>query len=320
MYLYTNNIAYIIDHGKCHIKYKGRDYGISGFEKYGASSKESFPLYDAYKLLCFSMRTALNNNDNKDLFETLSKLFRYFDPTDDPRVAIVEQDLVNYILPRKESLTKRTLSDFIDYVLDAYNINFIDIVPINDAYVLNCSNVQCENEADVKKELNVDDGSVGDIIELLHKISQNPITEVDNNQYYKLLPQFVVDISKLHEEMVSELNYVSNQKYVPQFHLSNIAITELRGYVFDVIELGDVVERYNTNVNIFLQCSIKLNINTEFKIDVNSVSKYLILKKKLSEDIDKIIQSDPYKLLKYDENPSAYIFYKRMLPLYKKLI
>ncbi|HKZ42560.1 MAG TPA: hypothetical protein VJ044_16475, partial [Candidatus Hodarchaeales archaeon] len=64
-YLKTRYVATIIDFGRCHIKYEGQHYGYD-LVQYGLFPDRSYPMYDLYKLLMFSLSTALfGDRDNQ---------------------------------------------------------------------------------------------------------------------------------------------------------------------------------------------------------------------------------------------------------------
>lgn len=65
-YLRTKYVATIIDFGRSHIKYNNKHYGYA-FPEYGIYPDRSYPMYDIYKLLMFSLSdAAFGDNDSRE--------------------------------------------------------------------------------------------------------------------------------------------------------------------------------------------------------------------------------------------------------------
>ncbi len=60
-YVVTQYIATIIDYGRCHIKYMEEDYGFFGL-KMGIRADTSYPMYDVFKIVLFSLFDAASEN------------------------------------------------------------------------------------------------------------------------------------------------------------------------------------------------------------------------------------------------------------------
>lgn len=94
-YLRTKYIATIIDFGRSHIKFEGNDFGYALIEG-GIFPNRSYPMYDIYKILLFTLASAAFGESNMmlyagltddqvqavnpDVFQNAKKLVSYFNP------------------------------------------------------------------------------------------------------------------------------------------------------------------------------------------------------------------------------------------------
>lgn len=145
-YLKTKYVATIIDLGRSHIKYEGNDYGYANIE-YGIYPDRSYPMYDIYKILMFSLATAAFGNSaiqsyigltddeidrqkrlaNEDVFQNAKELLSYFVPdiarNQVTRHIIAASDYLiktrkfYYALPFKEEFNIRPLRFYEDALL-----------------------------------------------------------------------------------------------------------------------------------------------------------------------------------------------------------
>ena len=114
-YILTTDIATIIDYGYSHIKYKGKSYGLKGIEQWGVLSNKSFPLFDAYKLLCGLMLIFKNTPGLDAQFDEGAKILRFF-TDEDPRSVIEQQYNYYYMLPDINGLDKISLDPLIAHI------------------------------------------------------------------------------------------------------------------------------------------------------------------------------------------------------------
>jgi len=150
-YLFANKIATIIDFGQAHIKIQGESFGYYGLEQYGNIASQSFPLYDAYKLLLMSMRSMLQAN-NKKCFDGAARILRFFNNAEDPAYIVKEQSKYVYILPRTPRTLSVSLDDLLGYIRYTFSPAFVaQVIPRNK--ILICEEDQCRTEERVLTEL-----------------------------------------------------------------------------------------------------------------------------------------------------------------------
>jgi archaellum component FlaC len=144
-YLKTKYVATIIDYGRSHIKFEGKDFGDAFFEA-GTYPNLSYPMNDIYKLLMFSLNaSAFGNKDmrnyaglsdqeikfaNADVFQNAKELISYFNPdvirnnmTNSLINAadyVIESRKFYYQLPYSPQFNIRPLKFFQDIIMTIY--------------------------------------------------------------------------------------------------------------------------------------------------------------------------------------------------------
>lgn len=119
-YLRTKHVATFIDYGNSHIKYQGNHYGYAAIEG-GVYPNRSYPMYDIYKILMFSLAAAAfgNNTDmrnyigltddqiaeqgrlaNPDVFQNIKELVSYFNPE------ILRDNITQHLITTSDYLIK----------------------------------------------------------------------------------------------------------------------------------------------------------------------------------------------------------------------
>lgn len=200
-YLRTNRVMTIIDYGYSYAEVEGRGYGMNsvGLMHTSQFPDRDWPLQDAYKFLLFIMRD-MDESGNRDGFALAAQIFRFFNKTEDPHLALKEQWDNKYILPLTNESGRYTLMDLLDYIMtNVYGATDL-LSPANkvhaDIPVLAC-NSYCSSFASVAADV-------------VHKVSI-PRTFP---QYYEMSmmdPKAYVDkdfdYAKAREWFISSLRY-----------------------------------------------------------------------------------------------------------------
>lgn len=121
-------------------------YGKSGYLPYSVFPYRSFIMYDIYKFLMYCMMEAAQHN-NKPVYDECAKIFRYWNQTEDPMVAISNQLPYGFPFPYNDDTKTLTVVDFVKYVRDVCNCDFISPVRKNIP-ICNCETV-CLTEEDI---------------------------------------------------------------------------------------------------------------------------------------------------------------------------
>lgn len=323
-YLLTDSIAYIIDFGLSHIKYNNKDYSIDGFEKYGQYLK-SYYLHDAYKLLCFSMKCAFDN-EHRFLFQSMIPIFRFFNSINDPIDAIVRQSELNYFLPPIGKFPNMTIFDLTKYIRSILATPFLHQTRNEETIILNCkeSNL-CLNTSEIEAQIKVNNVPPNDFTELYHAILLSNLEVKENFDFIKirydeLLPAELKSQKELEKELKDKIRYIKNQEFKVEYSEVEIYILDLQSYIFDLIEVSDILDQYRDKINIYYEVSKSLKIEINKKIDISNIKRFTELKNELLKSVKEFSTNPKYKALTYKENAFAYIFYKKNLEVYLKLI
>lgn len=129
LYVKTNKVATIIDFTKSHVKYRGGDFGKYGMEDQGIYAERSRPLFDAYRLLAFSLYV-MKVHHNKTYFEAL-KLFQVFVPNGENQTV---DDFDEYIKTGQEN-------QFTIFRESHEHFNGMDISDLLEYYKEKCSHL-----------------------------------------------------------------------------------------------------------------------------------------------------------------------------------
>src|SRR5579871_2156305 len=120
-YLKTTKLSVFIDYGLAHIQYGGKHYGRSGYQGYSVFPDRSFPIFDCYKLLCFSMLSMTNQST----FDEAVKIWRFFNSSEDPKKALQDELQYLFSLPYNPTTSKLTLNDFLAHIRRVTDCSFI---------------------------------------------------------------------------------------------------------------------------------------------------------------------------------------------------
>ncbi len=121
-------------------------YGKSGYVPYSIFPYRSFIMYDIYKFLMYCMMEAAQHN-NTPVYNECVKIFRYWNHSEDPMVAITNQLPYGFPFPYNEQTKDLTVVDFVKYVRDVCNCDFIS-PNIKNLPVCNCETL-CLTEKEV---------------------------------------------------------------------------------------------------------------------------------------------------------------------------
>jgi len=118
-YILTTHIPTIIDYGQTRITYKEKSLGYYNFEKYGVIADQIWPLYDAYKFLIFSSKSAISFKREPKFITILSQIVYFFNDRES-LVEIIKNQMREgygyYIYPRVVSNTNVKIRDLIRYI------------------------------------------------------------------------------------------------------------------------------------------------------------------------------------------------------------
>lgn len=206
-YLNTDGIATIIDYGMSHIKVKGQHLGSIDAIPYGVYPNRTVPLFDAYKLLMFSLESMLHSK-NFNCYQGASKLYSFFNQTEPLEQALSKQRNLVYFLPYNAKTRGATLSHFLGFIRkNVPEFNSIVSNSPQNSRVLGCTgNDVCLSEGKVLSLLGANDelhlNNIFDFYDLVSRLE----TEGRNEDVTHLIQDFDIDNALL--EAYSRYNQI----------------------------------------------------------------------------------------------------------------
>ena len=244
IYLQAEGVATVIDYGISHIKYRGENFGVDDRIPWGVRSDRSFPMHDAYKLLMWSMRSAYESN--RSIFKDMSKIFRFFNQTDNPDIVVQEQRQTYFYIPGTPQLLKLTHFDLINYIKKKVKTPFILIHP-NQYPILGCSGMVCPSKENTIRNIGMigelQANSVFEFYDLVSNLQKQGRTEeieeiFDSFDYVKAMnvavnqyDTSIRSLNKFNTTVVYQINNLS-----PQGLLSENTYHQFRRYVTSVVK------------------------------------------------------------------------------------
>jgi serine/threonine protein kinase len=140
IYLYTDTIATIIDLGSAHIKYKKKDYWYP-FQS-NINPKQSFPLFDAFKLLMFAARMAWNGGkkSNIEVYKVCEDIYKFFASDNFDNSVDIGVDYF-YQLPNDSKARHYSLEPLMQYISKYFDINMTVDSTEGEFPLLECANI-----------------------------------------------------------------------------------------------------------------------------------------------------------------------------------
>lgn len=148
VYIRTDSIPIIIDFGTSHITHNGNDIGDTRLIKYNVMPDRSYPLYDAYKMLMFSLEEMVQKNNDKCV-DYCRSLLKYFSDESVEQILDNQFDMF-FMLPYSDELRSIDLMDLIDYIVNNYDCSefVFDSVDDPEAIMIGCSRSDLYNSID----------------------------------------------------------------------------------------------------------------------------------------------------------------------------
>jgi len=310
-YLRTNVISTFIDYGYSHIKtkdiidkenniiFKGQHFGVHGRTQASIFPNRSWIIYDAYRLLIDCLRDAYNDG-NKNVIREIKKIFKFFNPVDDPIKYLL--DKIPGMLPLIDKTENLQLDDLIKHIRKVCNCNFISLNPTKDP-ILNCESL-CESEEKILSDI----GLTGDIqipnnipqfYDLLIVLNDQNKTDdlkylIDNFDYEQSIYKFSYDLKNEVNDLINKITLFDNNDYPD---ISKIT--------------DDILFRFDSMSDIK---QIYIDIGTIFSLDdkINNYIDIAIYVANIYED-DKIISYIDDLII--DINKNIDIFTKKVVDI-----
>jgi hypothetical protein len=282
-YVETNAVATIIDYGMSFIKLNGKTYNDRINTLVAGLPNDTHALFDPYKLLGFLSIEYLNTkNRNKEIGNTLVKMWRIFNPTEDI-VDIIEKQYEYYF--KYEKLTTATISEYIDLLEDVLGIRK-DYVTNKDLPYFDCESKSCHTQPQILQLEGLDKfqepRDVISVVELYRYIKRNPHT-IKNFDINEMIYKFV----KTKDFTFSYNNLYNNSKKMI-YQLYNRNKQSNRNLYFNSDFLYENIDYYN---DIIVQRLEDLHIISEITFNLKILYFYYnLMSDNLKNNLDKLKQ------------------------------
>ena len=263
-YLTTNSIATIIDYGYAHFKTgdisnnsgnliaKGQHYGRNELVQFSIYSYRSWIMHDLYKLLMFCLMGASRNN-NQGVFLEAIKIFRFFNHTEDPLVAVNAQSSIKFSFPLTESTNTLSINDLAVYIRSVCNCDFLNAQQTSNP-ILDCEKI-CLTEdailAGIGMNPNGPLGTPGDIFEAYDILTrlQNEGREAekkkmaDDFEYTKCMKTHIDKMKSLYSDLVTV------RSKLKLIDIGNMTVNEVLNYKIMTIvrsmyvSVGEIIDK-----------------------------------------------------------------------------
>lgn len=235
VYLLTDRVATIIDYGYAHIQYNERHYGKSGLVPFFIFPEESWPMHDAYKLLSFLLWDAHSAN-NREVVREATKIWRYFNATEDPLDVLPTQFQLRYSLPPTDKTKNMSLDSLLTHIMAVSDTSFLRPIP-GDEPILWCDNM-CLETLEALKRIGLDNplqaGSILDFYELHRQL----LRRGDLVQLRDLTQSFNYDVARdQHHRQTEEMADFLEEKR------SSLVLIDLKDYYPSEIFTLDTMDR-----------------------------------------------------------------------------
>lgn len=276
LYVRTTKVATIIDYGMAGIKYQDTYYGTpSVYEHRGAMFNDKpWPLHDAYKLLMFMLQASIIQN-KPDVEAALTKIFRFFNKTEDPRLVTTNAkrdingrisydvygsqfDPARFALPYNDSTSKYTMKDLIYFVLEEFpRVGIVLTQPPKGYNVLECTS--CMSFGQVARIIGAAEPipkpqtffHLYDAAMLESRLGKDTFKQmVASFNYTPARAEFVKKINSL----VTEAREITSSASHVDLQINNVfdpvSLLNIRRNNEQIYRLTDVLERLNSNIGI----------------------------------------------------------------------
>lgn len=332
-YLETDRLAILFDFRKSHITYQGEHYGYSlGIDQF-IFPQRSFPLHDAYQLLCSSLAEMMKAG-NPALSE-LRRLLTFFNSVDSLETILTMEEPLGYSLPLTPEMTSVSLDHFLTFIRQEYPCPFLKDQP--GKVVLSCRSPDiCLSSDDITlRRLNVplSFGGIFDLFDEMTRLVNENRTE-ESNQRLKTFNYSLERTStenSLHE-MCQELEQRLTSLRIPRMISGSINLfsdTFLNTYstaVFSVLAASDLSEYIRSTRKVLKwAASLYEDSETLFRLQEKKRQQKVLTKRlhqaiSLLQDNQKYINTQRKDHLETQRETDIFSWYWTDLPMYLEIL
>ena len=244
-YVNTDGIATFIDYGLSMIKLSdekssgsGKSIGVYGLEKAGLYGDTLIPLYDAYKILMFSLFNMLINK-NHDCLGKCEKLFRFFNRSENMSEFLKKHRNGLFTLPLNSKTIKVTLVNLIEYIRLIPETNKIVTIKPFTAKILGCTgNEICVTDGKAVNILGYNtDKQINDVFDYYDLVSRfEQEGRLDDIDHVRSLFDVNVAIGKAYNEFNNDIENIDSYFYDDRYEtvsIKNLNLNNIRGDIYE---------------------------------------------------------------------------------------
>ncbi len=333
-YLETDRLAILFDFSKAHITYQEEHYGyFFGIDQF-IFPQRSFPLHDAYQLLCSSLAEMMKAG-NPALSE-LRRLLTFFNRYDSLETILKKEEPLGYSLPLTPEITSVSLDHFLTFIRQEYPCPFLKDHP--GKVVLTCRGPDiCLSSGNITLQKLNSPLTFGGIFDLFDEITQlvNENRTEEINQRLKTFNYSLESTSAentLHE-MLQELEQRLTSLRIPRMISGSINLfsdTFLKTYstdVFSVLAASDLSEYIRSTRKVLKwAASLYKDNETLFRLQEKK-HQQKVLTKRLHQAISLLQDNQKYINTQKKEQPletqretDIFSWYWTDLPMYLEIL
>jgi hypothetical protein len=326
----TKYIGMIIDFGRAHITFKDKSYGLYGYQKFGVLPDYSFPLFDAYKFLCFCL--SVMQSTDRDKFNYVSPILSFFNITDTPDYILDNEYKYRYALPSNTALFNLNMLDLTKFIRARYPSTNFAKSPIGT--VISCGDFnKCETENKILTDLQ-SSNYPKDIITLESytlRMSDSQLIQKREyiiQLYYNFKPALVTEFDSyktLFENNNTILVTVKFSRILMRTPVKRLIdmrfMDEYKNYLISVVNFSMAVNDYSDLIKTTDQIIKRAGIDDNILLSqIETLQKYRYRLAELHDsakfDYEKIMNTDFGTQIYDDENIPEYvkIYYTTTLP------
>ncbi len=333
-YLETDRLAILFDFRKAHITYQGEHYGYALEIDQFIFPQRSFPLHDAYQLLCSSLAEMMKAG-NPALSE-LRRLLTFFNSVDSLETILKKEEPLGYSLPLTPEITSVSLDHFLTFIRQEYPCPFLKDHP--GKVVLTCRGPDiCLSSGNITLQKLNSPLTFGGIFDLFDEITQlvNENRTEEINQRLKTFNYSLESTSAenaLHE-MLQELEQRLTSLRIPRMISGSINLfsdTFLKTYstdVFSVLAASDLSEYIRSTRKVLKWAtSLYKDNETLFRLQEKK-HQQKVLTKRLHQAISLLQDNQKYINTQKKEQPletqretDIFSWYWTDLPMYLEIL
>lgn len=257
-YLLTDAVAMILDFSWAHFEYNGEPFGNYRHLDAFVYPRRSFPLTDAYKLLCTSL-AAMQSGNNLVTFTEMAKILGFFSP-DSPMELLRQQAAIGYALPLTTQLATKTVDDLTRYIRQIHACSFLTPTP-GSHRILGCQGTDfCITTEGITRLIGLDKPATPDDAFDFYALGTQQLSRGQNLDELKHRFQYERAMNQAKTQLDQSFDTITQGlKSIRRVEIGILPITEIftwgtreayRQYLIGVAQVYDQLEAANIQITV----------------------------------------------------------------------